>query len=115
MAIELETYALDCSHCGKEVEFKVNDIDGLSSDIDDECRDAERSTRSEVENEFAGMVDPEDLPIHPRTIHDLAAAIERGDTGEARLLLDRIADDLGLEHREAAQIGRFSGQARRAA
>lgn len=115
MAIELNNYGIDCPHCGKEVEFVVNDIDGLSADIESECRDAERATRSEVESEFAGMVDPEDLPIQPRTIHDLAAAIERGDASEARLLLGRIADDLGLEHREAAQIGRFAGQARRAA
>jgi copper chaperone CopZ len=114
MAIELNAYGIDCPHCGEEVEFVVNDIEGLAHDIEEEVRDAERSARDEAEREFDGMVDPEDLPIQPRTIHDLAAAIERGDTGEARLLLGRIADDLGLEHKSAAEIGRFSNLARAA-
>lgn len=115
MDTSLEKYAIDCPHCGKEVEFRTLDVDDLAKDIESEVEHACAQTERDKDSEFAGMVDPEDLPIQPRTIHDLSAAIERGDTGEARLLLGRIADDLGLEHSEAAQIGRFSAQARRAA
>lgn len=113
--IELNAYGIDCPHCGEEVEFAVNDIKGLSADIERECNEAAKIAERETEGQFAGMIDPDDHPIQPRTMHDLAAAIERGDVIEARLLLGRVADDLGLQCRESVEIGRFSTQVRRAA
>lgn len=115
MAIELNAYGLTCKHCGEEVEFEVQEIEGLSRDIESECDEAARIAERETEGQFAGMIDPDDHPIQPRTMHDLAAAIRRGDVAEAEILLSRVADDLGEAHRNAIQIGRFSLQARRAA
>jgi hypothetical protein len=96
-------YFIECE-CGKEVEFNTDDIDGLDEYIDRECKDA----AAEAEAQFYGMVDPSDLPVQPRTIHDLSQAIATGNLSEARILLDRIAYDLGHEHSEACQIGRFA-------
>jgi len=105
--IELEAYT--CPHC--EAEFTVNEVDGLASDIENETDNAAATARTETEAEFDGMVDPSDLPIKPRTIHDLAAAIRRGDATEGRRLLERIAEDLGSEHKNALECGWFSREA----
>jgi hypothetical protein len=112
--IELETYCVECPHCKEEVDFTINQVDGLSADIDDKNETSAANARAETEREYEGMVDPSDLPIQPRTIHDLSAAIRRGDRAEAELLLDRIVEDLSLDHSEACQIGRYSSQARAA-
>lgn len=106
--IELGKYEVVCTHCGKETEFLVSEVDGLVDDIDDDIADARKLERQDAEAEFSGMVDPTDLPIQPRMIHDLAVAIESGDKFEARILLERIAEDLSLEHQQAAQLGRFA-------
>lgn len=103
-------YFIECPHCETDVYFNTADIDGLDEWIAGERRDAGRET----ELQFEGMIDPDDHPIQPRTIHDLAAAIRRGDMAEAELLLDRVADELGLECANAAQVGRYSSLARAA-
>lgn len=114
MPVELETYTLECPHCKAEVDFAVREVEGLAADIDDENDMAAEHARTETEREFEGMVDPSDLPITPRIIHELSAAIRKGDRFEAELLLDRIAYDLGGEHENACQLGRFSPEARAA-
>jgi hypothetical protein len=96
-------FYIDCE-CGKEVEFDTGDIDGLDEYIQKECDGA----ASEAEAAFDGMVDPSDLPIQPRTIHDLSQAIASSNLAEARILIDRIAYDLGSEHQNACEIGRFA-------
>jgi hypothetical protein len=96
-------YFIECE-CGKEVEFNTDDIDGLDDYIAAECKGA----AADAESQFDGMVDPTDLPIQPRMIHDLSQAIASGDLSEARILLDRIAYELGNEHSDACQIGRFA-------
>jgi hypothetical protein len=108
MAIELETYTIGCPDCAKDIEFTVGQVECLARDIDDECDEAAKIARAETEAEFDGMVDPADLPIHPRVIHDLSRAIASGDLIEARILLDRIAYDLGGEHSTACEVGRFA-------
>ena len=112
--IELETYSLECPDCKREIEFTVKDIDGLASDIEDAVEDACKTERRDAEREYEGMVDPDDLPILPQTMKELAAAIRRGDMPEAELLLDRVADDLGSEHTNAVQIGRYTPDMTRA-
>lgn len=104
MPIELESYI--CPHC--EAEFTVNEVDGLAYDIDAEVDNAATSERREVEREFEGMVDPADLPVSPRSIYELAAAIRRGDATEGRRLLRIVAYDLGIEHHNAFELGWFS-------
>lgn len=96
-------FYVECE-CGKEVEFNTCDIEGLDAYIEKECDGA----AAEAEAQFDGMVDPSDLPIQPRTIHDLSQAIATGNLSEARILLDRIAYDLGSEHQNACEIGRFA-------
>jgi hypothetical protein len=96
-------FYVECE-CGREVEFDTCDIDGMDDYIEKECREA----AAEKEAEFDGMVDPTDLPIQPRMIHDLSQAIASGNLSEARILLDRIAYELGSEHDTACQLGRFA-------
>jgi hypothetical protein len=90
--------------CGKEVDFGTADIDGLDDFIADECRAA----ANEAEAQFDGMVDPFDLPVQPRMVHDLSQALATGNTSEARILLDRIAEELGIEYQNACELGRFA-------
>lgn len=108
MDTSLNKYEIDCPHCSKEISFRTYEVDELASDIDEEVERARFSTRQEVESEFDGMVDPGDIPVQPQTIKELSAAIRTGDKFTAELLLDRIADDLGGEHINAVQIGRFT-------
>ena len=96
-------FSIECP-CGKEVEFNTVDINGLDDHVADQCFNASEETKSE----FVGMVDPSDLPIQPRMIHDLSQAIAVGNMIEARILCDRIAEELGLEHQHACEVGRFA-------
>lgn len=116
MPIELETYSVNCSHCGKETEFGVNDAPGLAREIEEEIDEARGETRKEVEREFDGMIDPADFDWgDPRVLHDLATAIRAGNTGEAERLLDRLAEAVGNGASEQVQLGRFNPLARRVA
>lgn len=112
MPIKLESYTIECEHCGKQTDFTIAEVPGLSRDIDEEIEEACRVERRETEAQFDGMIDPADHPIHARTMHELAAAIRRGDKAEAELLLERVASDLGAEHVNAVQVARFSREAR---
>lgn len=97
-------YFIECDKCQHEVEFNEDDVPELSDHIDACVAQAER----EVERQYEGMIDPDDLPITPQTMKELAAAIRCGDRAEGERLLDLIADDLGLMHTEAVQIGRYT-------
>ena len=110
--IELNTYTIECEHCGKDNEFAIKEVPGLAKDIEEEVDEASACATRDTEAQFAGMIDPADHPIHARTIFELAAAIRRGDKVEAELLLDRVAADLGREHANAVQVARFSREAR---
>ncbi len=108
MDTSLEKYELLCSHCGKETSFRTLDVEDLAADIESEVEDSsERATR-DAEREYAGMVDPGDLPVQPQSLKELAAAIRTGDRFTAELALDRVAEELGDEHVNAVQIGRFT-------
>jgi copper chaperone CopZ len=108
MMIELEAYSIECPSCKNEIEFLVNQVDGLAKDINDECDAAATEAEKQFEAQYAGMVDPSDLPVQPRWLHDLSQAIAQGDLAEARIWCDRIAYELGIEHDAACQIGRFA-------
>lgn len=108
MNTAFEKYELLCSHCAKETSFCTADVDGLAGDIEAEVDAAETDARRDTEREFEGMVDPGDLPVTPQIMKELAAAICGGNRIDAELLLDRIAEDLGYEHVNAVQIGRFT-------
>jgi hypothetical protein len=97
-------FFIECPKCEAEIEFDTFDIDGL----DDHITAVSDEAAKEAERQFDGMVDPDDLPVRPRMIHDLSQAVAAGNMGEARILLDRIAYELGHEHQEACEVGRFA-------
>lgn len=97
-------YFIECDKCQHEVEFNEDDVPELEDAINTSIADARR----EVEHEYDGMIDPGDLPITPQMMKELAAAIRIGNRENAERLIDMIADELGIGHTEAVQIGRFT-------
>jgi len=112
-----ESFSVTCE-CGRDVAFSIADVPELDHYILEETGAAERYARREVEEEFAGFIDPEVLAEGDQDGYDLfelAAAIRRGDRAEAELQLDRLSEALGPKAVERVQIGRFSPRAKGAA
>lgn len=106
-----KSYSVMCEHCEKDVSFEISEIPELDAHIDL----VTANVRSEVECEFEGFVDPAEMVRDDRTLPDLAIAIRRADATEAKILLDKIAGELGSGAEEAVERGWFSAQARQAA
>lgn len=110
-----KTFKIDCPKCSDCVEFRVKDISELEVYIADRASNARGEGYDEAREEYGPAEDNGVTHLPSRPLRELAAAIRRGDTAEAELQLDRLAEELGYRAVDQVQQGRFSPQAKRVA
>lgn len=110
-----KAYEINCTKCSHRIGFKVEDVEQLAGDIADRVSTGRGEGYDEAREEYGPAEDNDVTWLTSRPLWELAAVIRRGDTAEAELQLDRVAEELGYRAVDQVQQGRFSPQAKRVA
>jgi len=100
------TIEVCCPQC--KCEFEVDEVENVSlrDAIEDAVDEAVDQEQNKADSSFYAAEEPLD-PATCRLLGDLACAVRVGDRGEAELLLDRIAEEIGGLAQHEVSVGRF--------